>query len=827
MKRILLGAIALMSAVMPLSATMVIDGTTYDVDTLIRKEIGPGVTYMKIRIPKFPLNVNTITMDLTNPYNRIETTVGQEVLGSTESLANAYTRQSVEGKQPLAGANANFWCTIEEPYTNYIKGTTFGGNLRNGKILTETNMYSNQWVGGAARSGVVSIDTDKKLWIESMSWKGYAKCAKWANTPEIIQVNKMCNGNELVMFNSYYGKSRKFNTTNANTEVFLTLNDGATWGVNKDIVATVKEIKLNSGGNTLGDYDLCLSATDGYKVMLEQLAVGDVVTINYAWSSIATGSTPNIEQLVAGNAIVLKDGELTGRNTDEGYNSQIYSRTGYGMSKDGKTLYAIVIDKSTDPVYGFSAGCGTSVMSQIMKQAGCWNLCTMDAGGSAQMMVQGSVVNKTTEGTPRAVANGWMFYSVAPKSSEITRIAFADFNLKSPIYASYTPKMYGYNQYGDLVDEDVKGFTLSCDANIGFTEGDTFNAIGVPATGNLTASYNGATVTEKITVMNAELALRVKPLLIDNFIKYPIEVTAQINNIVYNYNPAYLTWSVEDPTIVSIDANGVLQGLKEGTTTISCELGEFKDNTTVTVEIPSGEKMYQGFDGWTFKSSVAEGFVLSSDGVLSMHYKGGRAPSITISKDIKFYSIPDKVVLDFTSTLPISYIQVDYRSAKMKSANYLMYGKDTGFSAGTRYQIELEVSELGDPKDIMLFPVSLKSVRFNIGTGATIGANNIAIHGLYAQYTNGSGIENVVGSAGDEINVYPNPITDGTMNICAGSAEKANVVIYNQAGSVVWSSMVTLNGGTSMVNVSDIMPGLYFAKIYTEQGNSVKKIIIK
>ncbi|MEG0252575.1 MAG: hypothetical protein RR667_00625, partial [Muribaculaceae bacterium] len=107
MKKILLSAIALFVASIQVNAEMLIDGTKYDADTLIRKEIGPGVTYTRIRIPKFPLNVNTITMDLTNPYNRIETTVGQEVLGSTETLANAYKRQSVEGKQPLAAANAN------------------------------------------------------------------------------------------------------------------------------------------------------------------------------------------------------------------------------------------------------------------------------------------------------------------------------------------------------------------------------------------------------------------------------------------------------------------------------------------------------------------------------------------------------------------------------------------------------------------------------------------------------------------------------------------------------------------------------------------------
>ena len=65
-------------------------------------------------------------------------------------------------------------------------------------------------------------------------------------------------------------------------------------------------------------------------------------------------------------------------------------------------------------------------------------LCNVDAGGSAQLMVQGAVVNKTTEGTPRAVANGWMVYSTAPEedAATITSIAFLDPAIRVPVYSS-------------------------------------------------------------------------------------------------------------------------------------------------------------------------------------------------------------------------------------------------------------------------------------------------------------------------------------------------------------------------------------------------------
>ena len=375
---------------------------------------------------------------------------------------------------------------------------------------------------------MVGIDVDKKLWIESMSWKGYVSSGRWGagQKHEIIQVNKYCRASgEITLYNSFYGRDKKFQTIEAAAdnqsatlvdnlacEVYLGLNEGQQWGVAKDFTATVKEVKSGGEAGTLGDYDLCLVGTASYRTALEQLQVGDVVTINYGWQSYANGEIPELENAIGGNAIVMLDGELTGRNDDEQYNSQVYSRSAYGMSEDGKTLYMLVIDKSTDPVYGISAGCNTSVMCQIMKQLGAWTVCNVDAGGSAQLMVQGDVVNTTTEGTPRAVANGWMVYSTAPETVEsdvVSRIEFLDPELNVPVYTTYTPVVLGYNVYGELIDENVEGVELSLDNDaLGEIVGNSLQAGGEVATGNLTATYGNVKVTKPINVVNSEIAIR-------------------------------------------------------------------------------------------------------------------------------------------------------------------------------------------------------------------------------------------------------------------------------------------------------------------------------
>lgn len=828
-KFILILCLSLISMPSLRSEIIEINGVNQQADILIKKDIGPGVTYTRLRLPDYPLNVNMMVVDLNNPYNKIETTVGSDKLGSTESLVTAATRQSSVNHRPIGAANANFWCTTEQPYTNYIKGTTFGANLRNGKILTETNMYSNQWDGGAARTGIVSIDKDKKLWIESMSWSGKVTSSKWGtNSFDIAQVNKMCNNNELVMYNSYYGTTRAFTLTDATlarTDVFLSLKAGQDWAVNKDMICEVREIKANTGSNTLGSYDLCLSGTGAYKNYLEQLAVGDEVTVKHGWKSLNTNDEPYLDQIVAGNAIVLKDGELTGRNTDEAYNSQVYSRTGYGMSKDGKTLYVIVIDKSTDPVYGLSAGCGTNVMCQIAKHFGCWNLCTMDAGGSAQMMVDNQIINKTTEGTPRAVANGWMIYSIAEPETEIARIEFLDPELIAPIYSTYSPTILGYDKFGNLINENVEGVALSCTPNVGTTDGSNFIAAGLPAEGELTATYKGLSVTKSIKVEQAAMAIRIKNLLIDGTRNYPVEVIANINNNTYYYNPASLTWSVADPSVVSIDSNGVLKGLKNGTTTISCSLGNFSDQSNVTVEIAPTPTIEQKYDNWTIACSAADNLILSNDGILSLSYKGGRGPNIKLTKDVYFYSLPDKIIMEFNSTLPISSIRADFRSATM-SSNLVDIKKDNGFSTTENNIIEFPLAGLGDMNDLINYPISLHSLIFYIGTGATTGENSLKFNSFRSEYAHSSGVENAMQDRSNKLYIYPNPVSE-TLNIYCGNTQSGIMTIYNNAGSLVMQKNINFNGEKASIDVTGLFPGIYFVKLQSESNNSVEKIIIK
>lgn len=854
MKKSLLSlfAFAAIGAMSAEAASFTIDEKVYDYDLLIKKEIGPGVTYHRIRIPDYPLNINYMTVDLTNPYNRVETQQGQEKIGSLEKLADAYTRMQKEGKKPLGAQNANFWVVTGHglPNNRYAMGVTFNANVKNGQIITETNNRWDQFVGGPTRSGVVGIDKDKNLWIQSMEYRGTLASPKWGGQKaEIIQCNRFGRRDEMVLFNSYYPNNKPFQiiewsdeindyrlVEGENTEIYLDLEEGQEWCIGKDFTAVVKDVKTNTSGGILGDYDLCLSANGaGYFPLVNQLAAGDKVTLNFGWRSYATDEIPEIENMVGGNAIILQNGEVTGRNYDEDYNSQVYSRSAYGASEDGKMLYMLTIDYSIDAKYGRSVGCSTGVEAQIMKQLGAWNVCAVDAGGSAQLMVQGDVVNKTTEGTPRAVANGWMVYSVAPdtdKSSVISRIEFFEPELNVPVYSSYRPIILGYNEYGELIDEDVEGVTISGGAPLGEASGDTFNTFGTPGECAITASYEGLEVSKSLQVVDAEVSVRVAEIMNDGR-NYPVEVVSKIGFNDFQCDPSRLEWTVDDPEIVSIE-NGVLKGLKNGATTITGRISDFQTSANVTVELPEGTVMpiIREFPtDWKLLQNGGTNLTVSKEGEgLKLAYTGngsGRGAYIQASSDLRVWSMPKAFRISVNpGDAEVKKVAIGVTNG-MGDFNSSFVFTDQVLPKNELTTIDLNVSEWCSPDDVANYPMTVKTLRFDMGTSAKNTDFEVLVPKFEAVYgADGSVAPLPAASCG--VKMYPNPVSDGILNlVVSGDVTAATVSVYNNAGALLLGKTVEFTSGRASLGVASLGKGIYYVKVVTGDNVSVGKIIVR
>lgn len=130
MKKPIMLALAAMLGISAAQAESITIGeTTYDIVRLIDRQVGPGINYTRMRLPEYPLNVNVLTVDLNNPYNRIETTVGREASRGTELLVDAAARQSYDGHRVVGGANANFWYVGTQTQGPVFQGISIGASV--------------------------------------------------------------------------------------------------------------------------------------------------------------------------------------------------------------------------------------------------------------------------------------------------------------------------------------------------------------------------------------------------------------------------------------------------------------------------------------------------------------------------------------------------------------------------------------------------------------------------------------------------------------------------------------------------------------------------
>ncbi len=781
-----------------MTAGITIGDVIYSADTIMHRQVGPGIYNTIIRIPDYPLNVYLLEADLNNPYNRIETTIGYNTLGRTELLTNAYNRNRTATRRPIAACNANFWCVTGNgsPTMDFELGSPFGAAVRNDSIYVNTESNADAWDGGPSRTGGCAISQDKTLYFGHFTCGGTITSSKLSVAVPMNTVNRRNLPHTAVLWTPAFGRTREFETNwvgynekgNADADnYYLSFNEGSHWLVNQDMSFTVTKIVKNADRQKLGDYDACITATGLMKDYLASLDEGDVITINHGWTyNEETQVTPLIENMVEGNAPVMHNGELTNRNYNEDYNSMVYSRTGYGCSADGKHLYMIVIDKSTSKLYGNSAGCPTTVMCNILKDLypDISEVINMDAGGSAEMMVNGTVINTTTESNPRAVACGWMLETEAPEDSEIASIQFYDFRADLPIYSSYTPRIVGFNKYGEVVNDNVSGFTLSCDDVLGHTEGETLLLGGNITIANVTATYNGMTATAPVKTLAAQPSITMKPMILVDSREFPIEVSATVFDKTFYYDGSRLGWEVEDTNIATINA-GFLKGLKNGKTAFKCLIGDYEDSDSITVEISDSEYIEQTWDGWSLKGAGAKDFTLSDDGNLAFTYSSHRAPYIQMSKDITFYSLPDSITLTFTSSLPLQYVQVDVRNTVFNKLNYLEFGKDSGFEADKEYTLKFDLNALGGTNNLLTYPLSLHLIKFT-PQKSNFGNHVIHLKSLRAHYP-------VVSALTGDVNV------DSSVN----AADVTALYSFILNGNTSYEATSDVNGDHS-INAADI-----------------------
>lgn len=802
MKKFVLPIITFLFSVVAQASTIDINGTAYPVDTLACYQVGPGTTYTRfnVTIGSTAHHLYLYTVDLTNPYIKLEEAHGDK-LGSTKLMTRMHQDMDSAGHRPIGSVNCNFWVVASQAAAGSTwegwLGQSFAGTAKDGMLLTEPM----DWNEGHGDRGYVMIDDLNRALIRNMYFSG--RLIKGTHSRKIKDVNRPSvtpSANEVCLFNRHIGTTRAIADTVE--EYIFEPVAGQAWSINDTMTCVIRS-KNTTGGTALsGNQGALQCRGTGKTFMTNYIAVGDTFQIklgmysapssasrNAGELSSADSIAPHIQQMVTGNCLVMANGVLTHRNTNEGYNNQNYPRTMLATNNEGTRFWMLVSEKP---------GNYTAEMCGILKNDGATWAAGMDGGGSAQFNLFGAILNPTTESTPRAVANAMFLVSTAPDDNQVTRLENKEAgDATMQAYTAFIPSLRAYNQYGNIVADGFEYSMSVSPAALGsFSEdGRTFIAGATPGTGILTITAGSASLNIPITVETGEWQMRLDSVVVDHH-PYTLEV------LTVDANPSpvpadVLTWTSADESIAVVE-NGVVRGISNGRTLLTGTIGDKQLTQIVDVQIPTASLMdwqwntyfknvgVDGSKGFNPECLIALCATEDPDRdmvlVMNFTYATTRAAYVSFILDAQSYGLPDSLVVHLSPSFSVKNFNLyGHANNDSKETMITLPGSETI----RNYRLAVSPAQWGvDTTDRAIYPFHLTGIKLVIDK-ATAGEQSVSLSNPECIYSawrepDHNDLENISPLTSGEQNGQPLKVLhDGQLIIMLGDKQ------YNALGQLI------------------------------------------
>ena len=726
--------LALLSISTHASDTWTLRGVEYQVDTLFHNQVGPGTTQTSLWFHNETgkLRVFYCTIDMTNPWLSLAGVCATDHLAGNETVSAMAQRKSEPGKRYFVGINADFFNTSGTTGRGVsIVGTPVGATVVDGEIYRARN--------NAALYKNFIVDKDENIYVDPFVFGGTLTTPSGA-TATLGGVNTYsseCNNKIVIYTDRYYGSTDQ---TNAGTELVARLAEGEAFESASPYKMVVESDTCTAGDMTIPAGKYVIRGHGTAATVVNTLQVGDTITISPTWTFGDMSVDP--QQVISGNPKILADGVVLDTESERGDANQLHPRSAVGYSDGGSKVYFLVVDGRSL----ISDGVRTTVLADIMRYAGCTDAMNVDGGGSAALYTSAlGIRNKPSDGTERADGNGMFVVSSAPDDDEIAELRFVDFSLVVPKYGVYTPRFYGYNQYGMLVDTDVQGVQLSCQESLGeIRDGVTFFATG-SGTGMLTGSLGDISVSAPLTIVGSGEAISLKndSVINDTYRSYPVELQSLVGENWMPLDPTALTWSSSDESIVTIDAQaGVLQGVRDGIAWVTGAIEDQSVTMKVTVEKPV-KRVYpldpeMDLSTWTVSMSGGKNYTVEPlDNGVKVDYTGhsARVNYFRMNKDIVLWSLPDTLRVRINpGEAPVTGVTFALRT----NGGKISYQAVTPESvpANVETTIDLPIDQWIDADDISNYPILLTYVQITMGKSTAGQQYTMLIPGLEVIYKN-------------------------------------------------------------------------------------------
>ena len=205
-------------------------------------------------------------------------------------------------------------------------------------------------------------------------------------TLTILGMNRQRITDDLVLFNRNYGSGTR--TNEHGREVRIRQGRAA---------------EISAKGNmTLDSSSLVLSGHGVNADALARVKRGDRVTLN---QTLGSRLADEARLVVGAGPLLLEKGQVNVRIREETIAPDIAfgraPRTGAGVTADGTVLLMVVDGRSQH-----SAGMTLKEFAQYLKRFGAVSAVNFDGGGSSEMVLDGKIMNRPSDGSERPVGIG-------------------------------------------------------------------------------------------------------------------------------------------------------------------------------------------------------------------------------------------------------------------------------------------------------------------------------------------------------------------------------------------------------------------------------------
>lgn len=835
MKKLLLGTLSILSILGTSTAaaqnTIDLIGTTYSLDTIFHAKVGPGTTQTHLELISpagSRLQVFYLTVDKTTPGVSMRAVCSQDKVAGLERPSAMAKRKSDSNQLYFAGTNGDFY---------YTGGYATNGSVQSG-TPTSACVADRETYKTANSNYQFSVDVDGVARVSRLyNYNGTATLGDDVASFLGVNVASSPNNGITLYTSKYWGSSNETARAGSCAEVTAELVEGDSFYAGGTFRLKVTSEPNSTGDTTIPDGGFVIhgrgtsakyKANTAALTFVNNLKVGDIVEFdNVVYIDESTPTRIYPAQVVSGNPKNVGGGETLDSESERGDASSLHPRTGIGVSQTGDSIIMMVVDgRST-----ISAGVRTSQLADIMRHAGAYEAVNLDGGGSSCLYTSAlGVRNVGSDGNERAVGNGIFATITAPEDNVITEIRFEDWRKDLPKYSTYTPVFYGYNQYGVVVDTNLKGVTLSAPQELGeiIEDGATLFANGAGCH-LLTANYNGLTASLVVTVDdNCVPVFRHPKVLLDSYVDYEADVYGVVGDYEIALKNSVFNWNSDNEGIATVDENGVVHGVQNGVANITGVLGDFSDQIEATVEIPT--KHYQGIDEnldpstWTLSGSNVENYSIAALGTegMTINYTvlSSRKVEMLVSKNVASWARPDSLCID-----------INPGSAKIKNMTFyvttntgeeLSYIHSNSLTADVVNRILVPVDTFIDQSDMSAYPITFTQIRIvpQDAANTEVSLSLPRVSWVYNVIPNDeSGVESVVADNSNALLLTPNPVKSGTaVKLNLGTAVKYSVNSLNGA--------VVLKGEGLEIPTDGLATGVYIVSVQTDSGQSSARLVV-